>query len=177
MHLPKSVSYSAVVWRWFAMFWLIAFIALPGCTGSGASPSPTATAGAAAFPTACPAMDLRAADGTSLRLTGTWLGDDNGYWQVYQQGQCVWWMGYGHALQVTMRGTVRPDLTVAVEYGFVGHDNSWGTATLKIDPTDASRLTVKVVGPSLSPIGDQLHTTVWTKVADSPIFPPPTPNP
>lgn len=84
-----------------------------------------------------------------------------------------------------MQGTLNPDFTIRVVYEAVGIDpsvgrvrESWGTATLKIDLTDATRLTVRVVGEPKSPMfGSSLHTTEWARVSDVPIYPPPTPNP
>ena len=156
--------------------------AMAGCGVGAASPSSSTTSHAGAD-VSCPAIDLRTATGASVTLTGTWLGDDNGYWQVYQQGQCVWWMGYGHEWQTTMRGTVMPDFTLSAEFAQVG---VWpigappgkgqsltvhGKATLKIDLTKGlNPLTVRVVSGGLG-------TTVWTRVSDKPIFPPPTPKP
>jgi hypothetical protein len=133
-------------------------------------------------------MDLRTPTGAALTLTGTWLGDDNGYWQVYQQGQCVWWTGSpGVYEQVTMRGTVSPDFTIGVEWESVGITppdgrvrGAWGTATLRIDLSDPTMLTIRAVGTSISPtkqMGVGLHSTEWTRVTEEPIFPPPTPKP
>lgn len=157
---------------------------LAGCAAGAASPTTgSSAAGQAGSEDSCPAVDIRTPNGAAITLTGTWLGDDEGYWQVYQQGNCVWWMGYGHQYQTTMRGTVMPDFTISVEFARVGvfplgappgkgtSLTGHGKATLKIDLTKGSApLTVRVVdgGPG---------TTVWTRVFDKPIFPPPTPNP
>jgi hypothetical protein len=134
----------------------------------------------------CPEIDLRTEKGESVNLMGTWLGDDNGYWQVFQQGNCVWWMGYGHRTQVTVSGTIKPDFTISAVWAEVGYDpiplNTHGIATLKIDLTKGSDpLRVRALNSNSLPTSHGevlgLQTTAWTRVSNEPIFPPPTPNP
>lgn len=177
----REVGDHAGLWRLLITPAFLVSVALSGCGAAGPSTTiPAATQSAA--PVRCPDIDLRTQQGESVTLTGTWLGNDHGYWQVYQQGNCVWWMGYGHQTQDTLSGTIMPDFTITGVWAEVGRDpkllNTHGTATLMIDLTKGSDpLTVRVLNSTSLVAGGALQTTTGTRVSDMPVFPPPTPNP
>ena len=108
---------------------VIAAAALVGaCTpespGAASSAQASGTPGAQAD--GCPPVDLRGPSGDRVDLTGTWSGRGALHY-IRQVGECVWWIALSNApgepagsyLSISFQGRVRPDFTLAGDWGFV----------------------------------------------------------
>ena len=181
--------------RWLAILALV--MATSGCGAATASNEPIASAnpGADASPSGCADFDLRLPSGGPVDLTGTWHGDDDAYWVFVQVGDCVWATATDHYLngywQVSLRGTLRTDFTLPIEFVYAGNRDlgghrGFGHAVLQIDITDAGgaeTLSLRKIGgcdatgePPCPPGETSLQTTVFRVVSTDVIVPPPTPG-
>jgi hypothetical protein len=181
--------------RWLAVLALV--FSASGCGAATASNEPmrSPTPRAEASSSGCAESDLRLPSGGPVDLTGTWHGDDDAYWVVVQIGDCVWATATDEYLdgywQVSLRGNVRTDFTVPVEFVYAGNQDlgirGYGHAVLQIEITDAGgveRLSLrKIAGcdatgePPCPPGETSLQTTVFSVVSTSVIVPAPTPGP
>jgi len=80
---------------------LLTMVAMGGCGGDAASPTPSASARATSFGeeggnavTDLSAIGCATEDPAGVgELTGTWQGNDSGVYYIRQVGDCVWWFG------------------------------------------------------------------------------------
>lgn len=141
----------------------------------------------------CDPLDLRLPSGESLDLTGTWLGNDDGLYQVRQYGQCVWWVGQTDTWVHLLHGTVSSDLTVSASWATVASSNRGTPADAGFVPaavrlgegtwvlgiqigssgTNEDLRLVKVSGTDSSAGG--IRTTEWIRVDNDPDHPLPSP--
>jgi hypothetical protein len=142
---------------------------------------------------------MRSPSGDQVDLSGTWLGNEDAYWLFSQVGDCVWATamdnyitpgGIHEPWQIYLRGTLRTDFTIPVEFAYSNLGRllgpHYGHAVLGITfatdgSTDAMTLT-KIGGcrggeVESCPAGEgSLQTTVWTLVSPTVILPPPSPG-
>jgi hypothetical protein len=165
---------------------------LAGCAAPSASPeaSDGAISGSDEPAAAtCEPLDLRLPSGEPLDLTGTWLGNDTGLYQVRQSGECVWWVGQTTSFLHVLQGTVARGLTVSATWATVASsavgtpaDAGYRPAIMRIgdgsillrievgaDGTNDTLSLVKVSGTDNSRGG--ITTTHWTRVDDEPDHP------
>jgi len=81
-----------------ALVALLALVAIAGCGGDEASPTPAASTGATpssgAAATDLAAIGCATEDPSGVgELTGAWEGNDDGVYYIRQVGDCVWWFG------------------------------------------------------------------------------------
>jgi hypothetical protein len=85
-----------------ALVVLLATVAMAGCGGDAASPTPGAAARATSSSgeeggtavTDLSAIGCATEDPAGVgELTGTWQGNDSGVYYIRQVGECVWWFG------------------------------------------------------------------------------------
>lgn len=156
----------------------VGVIAACSAATMGQSTAPSTTSQAAV---ACRPIDLRTSAGVRIVLTGTWHGNDNGYYSFFQSGDCVWAMGISAHHAVMLRGTVMNDFTVPVEFARVACDplpgecHGFGTDLLEIE-VDGGSIVLKAVQGGELGIGSGIAVTEWTRVSETPVFPPPTPG-
>ena len=179
---------------------------LVSCSPPAASPSPSSagtsaepSAAVSGFPSTCHDLDLRSPNGDEVDLSGTWLGNEDAYWLFTQVGDCVWATALDNYTtpnnpdaywQIYLRGTLRSDFTIAVEYAYSSLGTilgpHYGHAVLAIafgadGSTDSMTLT-KIVGcgggeGDTCPAGEgTLQTTEWTLASSTVILPPPSPG-
>lgn len=77
---------------------LLSALALGGCGGETASPTPAESAVTTSSPTVAvtdlTAIGCATVDPTGVGdLTGAWQGSDDGVYYIRQVGECVWWFG------------------------------------------------------------------------------------
>ena len=164
-------------------------LASPGASGAAPSELPSVAPAA----TTCELLDFHLPSGETLDLTGTWLGNDAGLYEVRQFGDCVWWAGQTQYWVHVLQGTVGADLTLSATWATVATSSpgnpgdatyvppnarlGHGTILLRIevaaDGTNATLRLVKMSGTDTSPGG--IRTTEWTRVDDEPDHPLPTP--
>jgi hypothetical protein len=103
----------------------VAFLAavLLGCTSPEASPSEplvgSVPPGTEADAVTCDPIDLRMPSGELVDLTGTWLGNDGGLYEVRQFGECLWWSGVNVAFTHVLHGTIGADFTISAAWATV----------------------------------------------------------
>jgi hypothetical protein len=134
-----------------------------------------------------------------VNVSGTWLGNENAYWIFTQVGDCVWATALDKYItqstrdtfwQIYLRGTVRNDFTIAVEFaysslGTIG-GSAFGHAVLGINfGADGGTTTMTLTklagceaaeGARCPPGESPLQTTAWTLVSPTVILPPPSPG-
>ena len=81
-----------------ALIALLATVAIAGCSGDAASPTPgdsaVANSSSGAAVTDLSAIGCATEDPTGVgELTGAWGGNDSGVYYIRQVGDCVWWFG------------------------------------------------------------------------------------
>jgi hypothetical protein len=189
--------------RWLAVVTLTA--ALVGCQPPVSSTDPSlASAGAeptdaGAFPSTCHDFRVLSPNGDEVRLDGTWLGNEGAYWTFTQVGDCVWATATDKYStpgsldtywQIYLRGTIRQDLTLAIEYAYSGiwpvaiaGDSHYGHAVLSVvlapDGSTGEMTILKVTGCNAAgnppcPSGEgTLQTTEWSLLDTDLILPPP----
>jgi hypothetical protein len=139
----------------------------------------------------CQPLDMRLPSGEPLDLTGSWLGNDLGPYQLRQQGDCLWFVGQNNILSVLFFGHLRPDFTVqgrwstiAASDHFVGGtrnpaDLYVGSGTLALEivvgegGTNADVSVIRTAindAPDYGP-GYEYGVTSWTRVDDTPDHP------
>ena len=149
---------------------------------SSVSPSSLLPAGAD-----CVFLDLRTPTGARVDLTGTWRGNDDAYYSFYQSGNCLWATGTSAHAVLTLRGTLMNDLTVPVEFAIVACvlragptvcGRTHGTDLLTIEEgSDGGDIVLQAVGVINDPgQGSGIRVTRWSRVSETPLFPPPTPG-
>jgi hypothetical protein len=145
----------------------------------------------------CQPLDLALPSGEPLDLTGSWLGDDLGPYELRQFGDCLWWVGQNLTYTYVLTGTLAPDFTItgrwatiaasdrrigtAVNYGY-----NWigtGSIVLRVEFVDQGTnddvvLTkIDISEDSGFEPGFPIAVTRWTRVDGDPDHPIPAPSP
>ena len=157
-----------------------------GCS-AGADPSAAQSSSAGASSAAeCPPINLLGDAGQRIVLTGTWAGNDGGYYSLLQDGACVWASGTTARYELTFSGTVRHDFTLSIRFarvaclpqaiGFFCTTNH-GTAILAVE-VSGEDVVLNLVPSSTGETGGGTGLAVsrMDRVSTTTIFPPPTPG-
>jgi hypothetical protein len=172
---------------------------LAACQPQASSPSPSTlvalpSPSAAGLSLSCEDIQLQAPNGDEVWLEGIWHGNEDAYWVFTQVGECVWATATDSyptpndpdaAWQIYLRGIVKSDLTIPVEFAYSSLGTAvgphYGHAVLSIEfAADGSTTGMKlhkIAGCGASdPECPSLQTTEWTLVSSELILPPPTPG-
>lgn len=173
------------------------------CSPASGTPVPSGSGGAPSAASSgvdlaqCQPLDLVLPSGEPLDLTGSWLGNDEGPYQVRQFGDCLWWVGQNATFTMLFFGRVQQDFmvvgpwsTVAASDHVVGGVRNdadlyigGGVITLQIEVADGGTnadITLTKTAESESPDfgpGYSLDVTSWTRVDDTPDHPIPAGSP
>ena len=83
-----------------------------GIGGPSASAAESPEVVAPADDVNCQPLDLVLPSGEQLDLTGSWVGDDLGPYQLRQWGDCLWFVGQNNTVAALFFGHLRDDFTV-----------------------------------------------------------------
>lgn len=176
------------------------------CSPSAAAPSGSATSSASAPETGepvaaaddaqCEPLDLVLASGEQLDLTGSWVGDDLGPYQLRQWGDCLWFAGQNNTASALFFGHLRDDFTVRGHWSTISASDHYvggtrnsaeyyvGTGILTLDilvgdggtnaDVSLSRTSIED-SPNYGP-GYEYGVTTWTRVDADPDHPIPGPS-
>jgi len=150
---------------------------------------------AAADDAQCEPLDLVLASGEQLDLTGSWVGDDLGPYQLRQWGDCLWWVGQNNTVSALFFGHLRDDFTVRGHWSTISASDHYvggtrnsadyyvGAGVLVLDilmgdgGTNADVVLTRTAiedAPNFAP-GYEYGTTRWTRVDADPDHPIPGP--
>jgi hypothetical protein len=159
--------------------------AIAGCSTGSPGNQPSASPSVAQGAADCPFIDFRTPAGDRIDLTGTWHGNDDGYYSFYQEGSCVWATGTNAHHVLILRGAFKSDFTVPVEFAIVACGNGGpgcarysGTDTLVLQfDADGEVFALQAAGfINVEGSGSGIAVTRWSRVSAPPLFPPPTPG-
>ena len=167
--------------------WFVCLALLAAC--SPASPAGPLPPDPSVDPEAaeCPATDIVSPSGSRLQLTGVWLSNNPGTYDILQRGSCIYWMassldigsGPGHEWANVFTGTIGNDLSITGRWGDVPfnsqilhEDLANGLAALHIDfddSGDVERPLLRGLGEweGLALVLEELFPRPWTSKGPS----------